>query len=76
MPYDNSTSINIEGIHVPVKNFIQQSMQYDEMSDVNIFNKNIKLNKTLDELDKVPSTSKSDTILNHESKSPVSNCYL
>lgn len=46
------------------------------MSDVHMFSKDVKSDKTLNELDKDSSSSKDDTILNHESKSPVSDYYL
>lgn len=57
---------------VPIKHFIGNSIEYEEITDVNMFNKNEKSDKTLNELDKAPSTSKADSILNHEDKSPVS----
>lgn len=60
---------------VPVKNFIGDSIEYDEINNVNIFHKNEKSDKTLNELDKIPSTSKNDNMLNHQLKSSVSNGY-
>lgn len=59
-------------IDVPVKHFIGNPTEYEEMN--NVFSKNEKADQILNELDKVPSTSKNDNLLNHELKmSPVSN---
>lgn len=60
---------------VPVKNFIGDSIVYDEINNVNIFNKHERSDKTLNELDKIPSTSKNDNTLNLELKSSVSNSH-
>lgn len=57
---------------MPVKDYIGNSIEYEEITDVNMFSKNEKSDKTLNELDKTPSTSKTDSILNHEDKSSVS----
>lgn len=62
---------DIEGMDVPVKNFIGESIVYEEISD-NIFNKDEKINKTLIQLEKNPGTSKTD-LLSQVHKSPVSN---
>jgi len=53
-------------MHVPVKEF--NSIEYEEITDINVFNKGDKSDKTLNELGKVPSTSNID-ILNHGVKS-------
>lgn len=70
--FQNSVFQDIEGIHVPIKDFISDSIEYEEITDINIFNKDSKSDKTLNELDKVPSTS-NPVILNHGHKSSVSN---
>jgi hypothetical protein len=66
-------SYNDIDIDVPVKNFIGDSIEYDDMNNVNMFHKPEKSDKTLNELDKIPSTSKNDNMLNHQLKSSVSN---
>lgn len=60
---------------MPVKDFIEgESIEYEEIADtdINIFNKNDKSDKTLKELDKIPCTSKIQNILNHDPKTSVS----
>lgn len=56
-------------MHVPLKDF--NSIEYEEITDINVFNKSDKSDKTLNELGKVPSTSNAD-ILNRGHKSSVS----
>lgn len=58
---------------MPVKDFITEPIEYEEIADVNIFNKTDKSVKTLNEFDKVSSSSNTSDILNHDHKSPVSN---
>lgn len=60
-------------MEVPVKDFITEPIEYEEIADVNIFNKSDKSIKTLNEFDKVSSSSNTSDILNHEDKSTVSN---
>jgi len=49
--------------------------EYEDISEVNIFNKNEKSDKTLNEMGKVSSISKSVNVLSHGLKPSVSN-YL
>lgn len=60
-------------MEVPVKDFITEPIEYEEIADVNIFNKHDKTDKTLNEFGKVSSSSHTSDILNHEDKSSVSN---
>lgn len=53
-----------------------ESIEYEEISGVNIFTKIDRQDKTLNELDKSPSTSKTDNILSREHKSSVSKYHL
>lgn len=60
---------------MPVKDFIGgESIEYEEIADtdVSIFNKSDKSDKSLNELDKIPSTSKTQNILDHDPKTSVS----
>lgn len=61
---------------MPVKDFIAQSLEYGDITDNNIFNKITKSNKKFYELDKIPSTSNTEDILNTDDKSSVSNYQL
>lgn len=61
---------------MPVKDFIAQSLEYGDITDNNIFNKITKSNKIFYELDKIPSTSNTEDILNTDDKSSVSNYQL
>lgn len=49
--------------------------EYEDISEVNIFNKNEKSDKTLNEMGKVSSISKPVNVLSHGLKPSVSN-YL
>lgn len=60
-------------MEVPVKDFITEPIEYEEIADVSIFDKNDKTDKTFNEFDKVSSSSNTSDILNHEDKSCVSN---
>lgn len=46
--------------------FMGGSIEYEEISEVNILNENTRSDKTLNELEKILSISKTDAVLNHE----------
>lgn len=62
--------------NMPVKDFIEQSIEYGDITDTNIFNKIDKSDKILSQLDKIPSTSNTEDILNPEDKSSVSIHFI